>query len=254
MIMPLRRSTLLLLAGLCALAATAANARETTTITRRLPLAADGSVALSNVNGSIEITGWDQPEVDLVAEVSAPTADDLARIHVDIGAQPARVSIETRHERKGLVSRNSIRGEVHYKLRIPAGATLRKVEGVNSSVTLADLRGPVCVATVNGEVRATGLAADAKLSTVNGGITAAYAAAPAPRRISLETVNGSCTVSLPAEAGARLEASTVNGSISCDAPLTLDSRSRHELRGTIGQGRDQVSLESVNGSLHVVRG
>lgn len=246
------RLPLLLLTGLTLAAATAAHAWETEKLQRTLPLAADGTLSLGNVNGSIEIVAWDRAEVAVDAEIRGKTKEDLARIKVEIDAQDTRIAIKTRYEKKpGFFGGNSPRGEVNYKVRVPAGANLRKIDSVNGSISVEGVRGAVDLDTVNGRIQAKGLAGDGRFATVNGSITADYDSAAATTKIALDTVNGSCTLRLPNDAGARLKASTVNGSVSCDFPIRIEKSGRHSLRGTIGTGAAEISLESVNGGLRV---
>jgi DUF4097 and DUF4098 domain-containing protein YvlB len=66
------------------------------------------------------------------------------------------------------------------------------------------------------------------------------------------TVNGSITLELPAGAAAEVDARTVNGRIETDFPLEVSGRiSRRRLRGTIGGGGRKLSLETVNGGIHL---
>jgi hypothetical protein len=78
---------------LIALLATAASGAVTETISQTHPLAADGTIALSNVNGTISITAWDRNEVAIEAVKKAENAEDLARIQVKIDAQPTRLTV-----------------------------------------------------------------------------------------------------------------------------------------------------------------
>lgn len=246
------RLPLLLLSGFVLAGATAAHAWETERITRTFPLAADGGISVSNVNGSIEIIAWDRPEVSLDAEIRGKTEDDLKRIRVEIDASASHVAIKTvREKKKVLLWGDEPRGEVIYKLRVPAGATLKKISSVNSNITIEGVRGDVDLSAVNGRIRASGLSGNGKFDTVNGSITAAYESTAAAAKIALEAVNGSCTLKLPANASARVRAGTVNGSISCDFPIKIEKSGRTTLRGTIGTGDTDIALESVNGGLRI---
>jgi hypothetical protein len=217
---------------LAALLATAASGAVTETISQTHPLSADGTITLSNVNGPISITAWDRNEVAIEAVKKAQTAEDLARIHVKIDAQPTRLAITTDHEKSWPFGR-SIRGEVKYTLRVPAGARLQKIESVNSDVTV------------------TGLRAGVDVHTVNGGLYAEFARLPAGVRVTFETVNGGCELVLPADAGARIDARTVNGGVHCDLPVTIEDSGRGTIRGTIGGGGADLKLRSVNGGVTI---
>jgi DUF4097 and DUF4098 domain-containing protein YvlB len=235
---------------LAALLATAASGAVTETISQTHPLSADGTITLSNVNGPISITAWDRNEVAIEAVKKAQTAEDLARIHVKIDAQPTRLAITTDHEKSWPFGR-SIRGEVKYTLRVPAGARLQKIESVNSDVTVTGLRAGVDVHTVNGGIRLLDLIGPAELHAVNGGLYAEFARLPAGVRVTFETVNGGCELVLPADAGARIDARTVNGGVHCDLPVTIEDSGRGTIRGTIGGGGAELKLRSVNGGVTI---
>ena len=104
---------------------------------------------------------------------------------------------------------------------------------------------------VNGRIEASGLAAAGHFNTVNGPIEVAYESFNFKDKVALETVNGSCRLTVPKNAGFELSANSVNGGTSCDLPVTLENSSSHPLRGTVGGGGPPVVLDSVNGSLHV---
>ena len=144
-------------------------------------------------------------------------------------------------------------GAVHYKLMVPAGAALQKIDVVNSGIRVTGLKGSVNLNTVNGSVEAEGLSGPGRFETVNGSIRVAYDSLAGQPDIRLETVNGGGTLKLPADAAFRLDASTVNGGTSCDFPITLEKTGKHELRGTVNGGGPTVHMESVNGGLSVKR-
>jgi DUF4097 and DUF4098 domain-containing protein YvlB len=87
--------------------------------------------------------------------------------------------------------------------------------------------------------------------TVNGAIDVALSSLPADASISLETVNGSIALSLPAKVDADLSASVVHGRISTRRALTASERSERTLRARLGQGGARLDLSSVNGSIRV---
>lgn len=252
MTMKALRLPALLLAGFALAAPTLARAWETEMVSRTFPISADGTVSLDNVNGAVEITAWDRPEVAIEAEIRGKTTDDLKRIRVEFESDATHLAVKTKLEKKpGLLWGDSPRGEVRYVLRVPAGVSLKKISTVNSSIKINGVRGEVTAATVNGRIEAGGLAGRGKFNTVNGSIVADYAGTTDVNRIDLDTVNGTCTLRLPASSTGRLRADTVNGSVTCALPVTIEKSSRRSLRGSIGTGAMQISLESVNGSLRV---
>ena len=127
-------------------------------------------------------------------------------------------------------------------------------------------------ATVNGDVRADGLTGDADLHTVNGGIDVTTSGVVEAETVNgdvdakigrsdwtgglkFETVNGSISLTAPADLGTDIEASTVNGSVDSDFPITVRGRmERTHLRGTIGSGGRSLELTTVNGGIQLRKG
>lgn len=230
--------------------ASAAHATVTEKFSQTYPLNAGGVVSLDSVNGTVEIVGWDKNEVSVEAEKIASDEAGLKRLEIVVDASPARVAIKTKIEKKWF-SLSFNRAEVRYRLRVPAGASLRKIDVVNADVTVRGVTGYVDLDSVNGSIEAEGLAAGGRFDTVNGSIRATFAKISAGDRIVLDTVNGSCTATLPANAAFTLKADSVNGSISCDFPIKIGKSGRRHLAGDVNGGGAEVVLDSVNGGLSV---
>ena len=93
--------------GICALMATALlavaavcspafAANDTEVFDRTIPLPAGASFALTNVNGSIAVEGWDREAVEIHAVKTAKqSAADLALVRIDTDSEPGRVSVST---------------------------------------------------------------------------------------------------------------------------------------------------------------
>jgi DUF4097 and DUF4098 domain-containing protein YvlB len=227
----------------------AARAAVTEKFTQTYPLASDGVIHLENVNGDIEIVAWDKAEVLLEAEKRAKTDADLDKVTLEIDATPARLSVKTKYAKTGWFG--NINASVRYKLMVPAGARLARIDTVNSNITVTGVRGSVDLDTVNGRIVATGLAADASLDSVNGGLSAEFASLDGVREVKLDSVNGRASVTLPKGAAARIDADSVNGSVSIEQQVKLGKMKRHSLTGQIGEGGPSVSLETVNGSISI---
>jgi DUF4097 and DUF4098 domain-containing protein YvlB len=246
------KSTHLITLATFAVLTTAGFAKVTEKFAQTYPLDANGSIQIENVNGSVEIVAWDRNEVSLEAEKSARSEEGLARMQLRIQSDNRRLSIKTEYEKKWKFWQG-MNAQVHYKLMVPAGASLDQIEVVNADIRVEGVKGDLHLAGVNGGIEAEGVAGNGRFTTVNGTIRVAYAAMPAGGRISLGTVNGTCKLQLPASAAFDFDADTVNGRIRCDFPITLRASGKREMHGSVAGGGTRVSLESVNGSLSVVR-
>lgn len=239
----------LLLASL--LLVTAASARVTEKFSQTYPLTADGSLSLSNLNGDVSIETWDRDEVAIEAEKIASNDGNLARIRIAVDHSPGRIAIKTEVERKKFFFWVIGRAEVRYRLKVPARATLRKIDVVNSDVRITGLRGYADVESVNGSIEADGLSGGGRFETVNGSINARFSTVSPGDRISLATINGSCTAVLPADAAFALKAGSLNGRVHCDFPISIGKTGRSHLAGSVNGGGATLMLDSVNGSLSV---
>lgn len=216
------------------------------------PVSANVRVSLSNINGSVEITGWDKNEVRVEAVKRADSKEKLARLKIDIQASKDSVAIKT-----DLPSgTNNNPGSVDYEIHVPRNARLDKIDTVNGSVEISDVRGSVEASSVNGKVQGRGLTGDIDLHTVNGSVDCEAIDFSAARNVKLSTVNGGVELSMPRDADAHLTASTVHGGISSNFNLPIKKHFPvgSDLDTTLGSGKTSVNLSSVNGGISIRSG
>ncbi len=219
------------------------------------PLAATGRVELSNVNGSIKITGWDRNEVKLDAVKSADAQEKLAGIDIRVDATADSIRIKTKYPNCEDHGCNNP-GSVQYTLMVPRGARLDEIKAVNGDVDIDQISGEVDGSSVNGRVTGKNLGGRIDLSTVNGDVDAALS----PERmkstepVKLHSVNGRVEATIPSDSNAELSAHTVNGAIRTDFELPVE-HPRYgpgsRLEGRLGNGGVRFELRTVNGSIVV---
>ncbi len=216
---------------------------------RTVPLSATGRVSLDNVNGNVEITGWDRNEVQIDAAKTARDQQKLDEARIDVNASSDSVEIKT-HYPEGHTNNNP--ASVRYQLHVPQNARLDRINLVNGSLTVQKVSGEVRANLINGKLRVDDLAGRAELSTVNGGIEATYASLDSVREIKLKSVNGAIELRLPNSPNAEVKASTVSGGIRSDFPLQVQGGYvGKNLNGTLGSGGTQIEVSNVSGSIHI---
>jgi len=216
---------------------------------KTVPLNANGRVSLENINGNVEITGWERNEVQIDAVKSARDQQRLDDARIEVDGSGNAVNIRTRYP-EGRT--NNEPASVHYTLHIPAGAMLDKVNLVNGNLGISQVTGEVNANLVNGKLTANDLSGRAKLSTVNGSSNIAFRTLNNVSEVKISAVNGSINLVLPASPNAEVEASSVNGSIKTDFPMQVESKYvGHRLTGTLGSGGTRIELSNVNGSTHI---
>lgn len=224
--------------------------------TKTAPFLANGTLSLENVNGDVEIRAWDKNEIRIDGEKSAETEEELKRIELTMDVSEAHAGIKVHLPKRsgGWFGGNTIRANVHFTITLPAGASIEKLQVVNSGVKIDGVHGNVRAESVNGTIKAAGLAGDVHLETVNGSIRAEFATVKGAQKLAFETVNGSIHVRVPANTGASVHAETVNGHISTDFPLTVNGHwIGRNLKGTIGDGQASIKAQTVNGGINLER-
>lgn len=216
---------------------------------KTVPLNAMGRLSLENVNGNVEITGWDKNEVQIDAVKSARDQQRLDEAKIEVEGSGDAVHIRTRYP-EGQSNNNP--ASVHYTLHVPAHAQLERINLVNGSLELSQVLGDVDAELVNGKLKAHDLAGRAKLSTVNGSSDIAYSTLANVSEVRISAVNGNINLVLPASPNANISASTTNGGIKSDFPMQVESGfvGRH-VSGTLGSGGTRIELSNVNGSTHI---
>ena len=100
---------------------------------------------------------------------------------------------------------------------------------------------------------ARGLTGATKLSTINGSLEASFDRLDVSKPISVGSVNGSVSLTIPSDSNAQLKANTVHGAIRNDfgLPVRDGEYVGHELAGQLGQGGVLIKLGNVNGTITI---
>ena len=230
-----------------------ASVTETETFTFELD--DGGRFSLSNVNGSVTVTGASGNQVEIVATKKADNQDDLDNIEIEISSSDNEIVVETEIGKSkswfSFGGNNS--GSVRYEVTVPANTLLDSIDTVNGDVSISGVSGKVVAESVNGDLEIQGLVDDANLSTVNGNIDAGFKKLEGSQDVKAETVNGRVSVTLPADADVEVSADTLNGSINArDFGLETDKGFvGSDLNGDIGSGSARLNIDTVNGSVKI---
>jgi len=217
------------------------------------PLVANGRISLSNINGAVHITAWDQNQVKVDAVKRAHDEKRLKEAEIRVDAGQDAISIETQypdHENWDGDRRHNP-ASVEYTLTVPRNARLDEIKLINGALDVTGTSGEVRASCINGKLVAKGLTGRADLTTVNGKLDATFDKAADP--LELSSVNGSLDLTLPSDAKASIEATTVHGGIENDFGLHANDHRivGHDLEGELGGGGTHITLRNVNGHIEI---
>ena len=166
------------------------------------PLNQGGKFSIENINGSVEISGWDKNEVDISGTKYARTKAFLDEIKIDVQASNGMVSIRTIPP----VDRSHSNAGAKYMIRVPRRVAVDSAASSNGSISLSSVEGAARIRTTNGRIAAKSVKGLLDITTTNGNVDIADVTGGA--RVS--TSNG--TVDADNLHGA-FDAKTTNGGI-----------------------------------------
>jgi DUF4097 and DUF4098 domain-containing protein YvlB len=198
------------------------------------------------------------PSTDVQLTVPAWMPLDVSGVYTDITIAGARgpITAETvqgdvsAEGGEGLVSVKSVQGSVSV-----TGAKGRiEANSVNADVEVGRSSGEIAAETVNGDIDLVGTDATTLTATSVNGDVDYDGPMHSGGRYALSTHNGDITLAVAEGASAAVSVSTFNGEFESDFPVTLtETRKGKRFNFTVGSGSAQVTLESFQGTIRLVR-
>jgi DUF4097 and DUF4098 domain-containing protein YvlB len=184
-------------------------------VDQQLPADPHGVVEISNVSGTVEVTGWDQSQVSINGDIPSD-ADNL-----DVKSERGHISITVRFPSMNF-SFGGHGADLHIK--VPRASEV-DVTTVSADIASTGVTGQQRLKTVSGSVKGDFSQSDVEAKTVSGSV--ALRGDGKPTGLHLATISG--TIRLEHAAG-DVEASTTSGGIN----LTLDSARSVRMRTVSG--------------------
>lgn len=200
------------------------------------PLAADGSVGVSNLAGSVRMVGWSSDQVEITGVLGKNVRE------LEIGGDANRLQIEVD------VPRHADDLDTELVIKVPMNASV-DVETVSATIDIEGVSGPVSLESVSGRITVSGTPGELSVESVSGGIMVANAA----RRTDLETVSGLIVVH---DGAGELWAQTVSGEISIEGGQ-FEEAGFESVSGNISFAagmiaRGEFDFESVSGAVSLM--
>jgi DUF4097 and DUF4098 domain-containing protein YvlB len=196
--------------------------------------------------------------IDLRVTVPEWMPLDLSGVYTDISVDGAR----------GPITAETVQGDIS----VNGGSELVSLQSVEGNVSLSGARGRIEVHSVNQDVQVSGSSGEITAETVNGSVTLRRMDATSVSattvngdveydgpvknggRYSLSSHNGDLTLVVAPGTNATVAVSTFNGEFESEFPVTLtDTKKGRRFSFTLGTGSAQVTLESFQGTIQLVR-
>lgn len=257
-------------------------------VERGLRLDADGSIRITNLVGSVRVTGWDRDSVSLRGSI--PKGDKL---FMGGGPRGMKMFIETLNDRNpqpstlevmvparakvwvktatAQIDVSGITGELDLyvvggKIRVSGKPAELNAEAIDGDIEVNGKPGWLRAKSASGTVTLNGSSPDASISTVSGGITVNSVPAEGQgkfERAKIETVTGPIRFNADIEKGAAIDFDTHSGSMDIAIPRrtgadfeiasiagTISNELNYSkpVKGRYGRGSELVMTNSSGGA------
>jgi DUF4097 and DUF4098 domain-containing protein YvlB len=190
-----------------------------------------GTVEVVNVSGQIDISGWDQPTVDVTGSIGEKVE------RVDLTSSGNRTSVHVVLPSENTDARND-EYDARLRIRVPRNSQL-EVSLVSADLRVAGVSGAQHLQTVSGDINGDGGSGDLDVNTVSGDIRLA---ARNSHSAHFKSVSGDLVIS---GTDGDVQLATVSG----DANLTLGTLNRAHLTSVSGDVSVNASALAPSGQL-----
>jgi DUF4097 and DUF4098 domain-containing protein YvlB len=206
--------------------------RDTETVDRTLPMPAGGTLRLKTFSGRVKITGGSGDQL-VVHAVRRATRDRLDDIKLEITQSGSTIEVDANH--RLVERRNDNVVETDFEITVPARTRL----------DVKTFSAPVTVIGVNGSQNIDGFSSDVTIESTD------FADG---NDVDINTFSGNVRLRLPGNAKGNIDFNSFSGRFESDLPVTLNTSSRRNFRGTLnGGGNGDFRLKTFSGDVSIRR-
>ena len=206
--------------------------RDTETIDRTLPMPTGGTLRLKTFSGRVKITGGSGNQL-VVHAIRRATRDRLDDIKLEITQSGNTIEVDANH--RLVERRNDNVVETDFDIQVPAGTRL-DVKTFSANVTVIG---------VHASQNIDGFSSDVIIESTEFGDG---------NDIDVNTFSGNVRLRLPANAKGNIDFNSFSGRFESDLPVTLNTSSRRNFRGTLnGGGNGDFRLKTFSGDVSIRR-
>ncbi|MDJ0767035.1 MAG: DUF4097 family beta strand repeat-containing protein [Myxococcota bacterium] len=202
-------------------------------------------------NGGIEVTGWGDNSVLVLARVQgkARSDGDARDLVEEVRIESGGITLRARGPR----TQRRESWSVSYRVSVPHRYDL-DLSTVNGGISVTDVNGHIEFSATNGGVSLVEVGGDVRGRTTNGGLKIQLSGDRWDGEgLDVRTTNGGITMILPEEFNAQLESGTTHGGISIDFPVTVSGRIERRLITQLGSGGPLVRAITTNGGVRITK-
>lgn len=238
----------------------------TETFNQEYPVNAQTIIRVSNINGAVEIAGWENDFISVSAVKRSTSGEDgLRSLNISVTPTGNYLEIKTKYTGQLLMQSG-----VDYSIKVPFNTTIDTLTTSNGAVEVSHVRGNLSVTSSNGAVTMKNVKGIVTVSTSNGHIEIQNVTGIESLRTSnaavdteiqgiqddvdIETSNGAVTVYVNPLLNATFEMTTSNADIQLQGIVLNTSllEDTHVI-GSLGNDGKKIDIHTSNAHIYLYR-
>lgn len=238
----------------------------TETFNAEYPVNPQTVIRVSNINGAIEITGWENDLVSVSAMKRSTSGEEgLRSLNISVSQTENSLEIMTKYTGQLLMQSG-----VDYSIKVPFNTTIDTLTTSNGAVEVSHVRGNLSATSSNGAVTIKNVKGIVTVTTSNGYIEVQNVTGIKSLRTSnaavdteiqsiqdnvdIETSNGAVTVYVNPLLNATFEMTTSNADIQLHG-ITLNTSLLEDTHviGTLGNDGKKIDIHTSNAHVYLYR-
>jgi len=217
-----------------------------------LDLKMGGTLSLENIDGNIDILGWDKDRVKIYAEKKTPFSSDRRVIWQPIGRFIPKIDIDQIEDFVRIktlpTERNDTRFTVDYFLNVPQHIYLKDIVARRGDIIISDLYGEAFIELEQGEIKVDNFSGSLHVSLGVGSVETSLMDLRKEDEIGISVEEGDIIVYLQKDVRAHIEASTLEGKVTNEFNPD-EEPSTNRISFHIGEEGASISLSAAKGNI-----
>lgn len=221
---------------------------------KNVALSPGSTLSLENMNGNVEIHGWEQEELDVYAEKMI-TLPDRTRFYVYPGKNLVPGIVFDKFEnfvkiRTKVISESSEAGVVDYYIDVPHSVNLKDIVVRRGNIIITEVYGDAYVDLTDGDIVVDNFSGSLTASVLRGSVDASLFDLREEDEIVITSREGDITLSLQEDASGQIEAVFPDGEFVSEFELQVPPDEK-KIDVRLGENGPRISLTASRGNVTI---
>lgn len=221
---------------------------------KNVTLSPGSTLSLENMNGNVEIHGWERDELDVYAEkmIQFP---DRTRFYVYPGKNLVPGIVFDKFEnfvkiRTKNISEDKEMGVVDYYIDVPRSVNLKDIVVRRGNISITEVYGDAFLDLTDGDIVVDSFSGSLTASVVHGSVEATLFDLREEDEIVITSREGNITLSIKEDASAQIEAVFPDGELisEFEFQVPLDEK---KIEARLGENGPRIALTALRGNVTI---